>query len=205
MADDSARPAISAVTSRREAWARALIDSRLDQIASVFRDDDTDPPVVVWNPDPASLRSAPIRFVLDHWTKLRCADKAPTVASLDALALRPALGYVMLVDPVGDILDFRYRLYGSLIAAVSGIDLTGKLVSQHHASPHVVDFSFASYLAVHHRPEPLYTFRRPARTEFTRAWERLVLPLLDERGSLGRFLVVNVPEDDAGSTIRPAF
>ncbi len=205
MADNPARPAISAVTSRREAWARDLIDNRLGPIASVFRGDDTEPPIAVWNPDPASLRSEPIRFVLDHWQQLRGAGKAPAVASLDPVALRPALGYVMLVDPVGDGLDFRYRLYGSLIATVSGIDLTGRLVSQHHASPHVVDLSFAGYLAVYRRPEPLYTFRRPARAEFTRAWERIVLPLVDERGRVARFLVVNVPENEAGDTIRPAF
>lgn len=205
MSADQDPPAMSAVTGRRESWAQALIANRLDQIASVFRADDTEPPIAVWNPDPASLRSEPIRFVLDHWMQLRGADKAPPIATLDALALRPALGYVMLVDPVGDALDFRYRLYGSLIATVSGIDLTGKLVSHHHASPHVVDFSFAGYLAVYRRPEPLYTFRRPARAEFTRAWERIVLPLLDEDGRVGRFLVVNVPEDEAGGTIRPVF
>lgn len=205
MADDPARPAVSAVTSRRDAWARALIDGRLDEIAAAFRHDDTEPPVAVWNPDPASLRTEPIRFVLNHWRQLCGAGKAPPVASLDALALRPALGYVMLVDPVGDGLDFRYRLYGSLIATVSGMDMTGRLVSQHHASAHVVDFSFAGYLAVYRRPEPLYTFRCPARADFTRAWERLVLPLVDDRGRVARFLVVNVPENEAGVAIRPAF
>lgn len=191
--------------ARRQAWAQDLIDNRLQDIAAAFAGDDIEPPVVVWNPAPAELRSEQLRFALDHWNTLRGPAKAPAVAALDPLALRPALGYVMLVDPVDDGADFRYRLYGSLISSVSGTDLTGKLVSQHHASPYVVDFSFAGYLAVYRRPEPFYTFRQPARAEFTRSWERLVLPLLDERGRVGRFLVVNVPENAAGATIRPAF
>lgn len=191
--------------ARRQAWARDLIDNRLQDIAAAFTSDGTEPPVVIWSPAPTAFRSQQIRFVLDHWNGLRGAAKAPLAATLDPVALRPALGYVMLVDPVDDGADFRYRLYGSLISSVSGTDLTGKLVSQHHASPYVVDFSFAGYLAVYRRPEPLYTFRRPARAEFTRSWERLVLPLLDDTGRVGRFLVVNVPEDVAGGTIRPAF
>lgn len=205
MSKDQERFAAAAATSRREAWARDLIENRLDDIGAAFLRDKTEPPTAVWNPSLGDIRTEQIRFVLDHWTKLRGTDKAPLVSRLDPVALRPALGYVMLVDPVDGGRDFRYRLYGSLIASVSGTDLTGRLVSQHHASAHVVDFSFAGYLAVYRRCEPLYTFRRPARAEFTRSWERLVLPLVDERGQVGRFLVANVPEDAAGETIRPAY
>lgn len=192
-------------TARRQAWAGDLIDNRLDDIASAFLGDNTEPPVVVWNPAPEEIRTDLVRSVLDHWNGLRGQDKAPPIARLDPVGLRSALGYVMLVDPVDGGADFRYRLYGSLIASVSGMDLTGRLVSEHHASAYVVDFSFAGYLAVYRRCEPLYTFRRPARAEYTRAWERLVLPLLDERGQVGRFLVVNVPEGATGETLRPVY
>lgn len=196
---------VSNSAARRQAWAQDLIDNRLDDIAAAFRRGDTDPPMVIWNPAPAALRTDMLRFALDHWNALRGTARAPLVSRLDPVELRPVLGYVMLVDPIDGGVDFRYRLYGSLIATVSGVDMTGKLVSQHHASSYVVDFSFAGYLAVDRRPEPLYTLRRPALAEFTRSWERLVLPLLDDAGTVGRFLVVNVPENEAGVTIRPAF
>jgi hypothetical protein len=83
--------------------------------------------------------------------------------------------------------------------------MTGKLVSEHYASPHVVDFSLAGYRAVYRRREPLYTLRHPAGAQYTRSWERLVLPLLDDDGRVGRMLVGNVPTDYLGEAIRPQF
>lgn len=191
--------------ARRERWAAALLEGRLEEIAAAFAADSTEPPSVLWNPEKRHFLGQALGFLLDHWRALRGEAPAPPMAALDPVDLRPALGYVLLVDPVDRGADFRYRLYGSLIATVSGADMTGKLVSQHHASAHVVDFSFAGYLAVYRRPEPLYTLRHPARAVHTRSWERLVLPLLDERGKVGRFLVGNVPTDHLGGTIRPQF
>jgi len=199
------RGAAAAVSARRESWTQALIDERLNDIAHAFAVDGTPPPLVHWNPGPPAMRSPQIRFVLEHWRALSQGAAAPPVVALDPGGLRPALGYLMLVEPLDGGADFRYRLYGSLIATVSGRDMTGKLVSQYPAGTHVVDFSLAGYRAVYRRKEPLYTFRRPARAEFTRAWERLVLPFLAAGGEVGRFLVANVPSDDLGEAIRPAY
>lgn len=49
----------------------------------------------------------------------------PLASEIDALEMRPALGYGMLVEPVDGGADFRDRLYGSNLAAVSGFDMTG--------------------------------------------------------------------------------
>jgi len=191
--------------ARRERWARALLDGRFDEINGAFAQDNTEPPTVVWNPEHKQLQSKVLWFLLDHWNGLRGAAAAPPMAALDPVDLRQALGYVLLIDPLDDGADFRYRLYGSLIATVSGADLTGKRVSEHHASGHVVDFSLAGYRAAYLRAEPLYTLRHPARAVHTRSWERLVLPLLAKDGRVGRFLVGNVPTDHLGGTIRPQF
>jgi hypothetical protein len=190
---------------RVERWTQALLDGCLDDIVTAFAADDTDAPVVVWNPVGAEMRSEMLRFLLEHWRALAGGQAMPSVSALDPQALRPVLGYVLLVDPINGGADFRYRLYGSLVASVSGRDMTGKRVSEHHASPHVVDFSLAGYRAVYRRPAPLYTLRHPARALYTRAWERLVLPLVDATGGVGRLLVGNVPTDYAGAAIRPQY
>ena len=66
-----------------------------------------------------------------------------------------------LVDVVDRGADFRSRLFGSKIALVSGFDVTGRLVSQHPASPYIVAFTLAAYRAVLQRGEPMATVHSP--------------------------------------------
>src|SRR5690242_5495456 len=107
--------------------------------------------------------------------------------------MRPALGYIMLLDLVDGGRDFRYRLYGSIITAVSGVEMTGKLVSSHPASPYVVEFALAAYRATLARGVPLLTEHGPPTSVNTHEWHRLVLPLAGDDGAISRFLVGNLP------------
>lgn len=43
--------------------------------------------------------------------------------------LQPWIEYIMIVDYVPDVDEFRYRLYGPGVAEVSGFDMTGRYVS----------------------------------------------------------------------------
>lgn len=191
--------------TRREAWTQAIVSDRTEAIVATFLAAGADSPSFVWNPGHEALRTDQNHFLLDYWHAKRGSARTPPVAAIDPTEMRPALGYLMLVEPIEDGHDFRYRLYGSLLATVSGADLTGRCVSEHWASDYVVDFSLASYRAVYLRGEPLYTLRHPARAEYTRSWERLILPFADETGAITRFVVGNVPVDRTGDVVRPRF
>ncbi|MEM9682414.1 MAG: hypothetical protein AAF942_04030 [Pseudomonadota bacterium] len=43
--------------------------------------------------------------------------------------LQPWMDYVMIVDYISDVDEFRYRHYGPAVAKVSGFDMTGRYVS----------------------------------------------------------------------------
>ena len=196
---------ISPQDVRRDAWTQAIVGERTDEVVAAFLAEGAAAPSFVWNPGHDVLATDQNHFLLSHWHAKRGAARTPPVSAIDPTEMRPALGYLMLIDPIEGGRDFRYRLYGSLLATVSGADLTGRTVSEHWASTYVVDFSLATYRAVYLRGEPLYTLRHPARAEYTRSWERLILPFADETGAIARFVVGNVPVDRTGDVVRPRF
>lgn len=117
----------------------------------------------------------------------------PLTTDIDPIRMRPALGYVMLVDVVDGGWDFRYRLYGSELASVSGFDMTGRFLSSHGASANVIEFGLAVYRAAAVRRQPVFTSRRPVGARHTARWERVVMPLADRTGAVVRFLACTVP------------
>src|SRR5260370_1292126 len=78
------------------------------------------PPGLAWNPAAEQFDGAWLLFLPAYWQALAETGELPHLKQIDPIALRPALGYVMLLDPVKGGGDFRYRLYGSQIASVSG-------------------------------------------------------------------------------------
>ncbi len=177
----------------------------MGEIAAVFVKNGAGAPVVIWKPGQEQLRSGPPRHALAHWSSLAGGSRLPHHRQINPLDLRPALGYVLLLDVVAGGEDFRYRLFGSAIGSVSGFDLTGKLLSEHPASPYVTEFSLAVGRAAVRRREPIYTLRRPVGAKETSAWERLVLPLVDEDDNVARLMVVSTPLDEDGELIRTVY
>jgi len=177
----------------------------LSDIARVFVKHGAGAPLVVWKPGPEQPRSEPPRHVLAHWSGLAAGARLPRHRQISPLDLRPALGYVLLLDVVANGQDFRYRLFGSTLVNVSGFDMTGKLLSENPVSPYVTEFSLAVGRAAVRRREPVYTLRRPVGAKETSQWERLVLPLADEDDNVTRLLVVSTPLDDDGELIRTVY
>ena len=79
--------------------------------------------------------------------------------------------------------------------------MTRRLLSEHRASPYMLEYFFATYRAILRRPEPLYTEHGPPATIMTSAWHRIMLPLGDETGAIIRFLTANVPVGHDGKPI----
>lgn len=174
-------------------WTAELVDNRAESVRETFRRKGARGPVVTWNPPPQALVLQQLEFLRRYWGELAGDRRIPTGSEVDALAMRPALGYVILLDVIDGGSDFRYRVFGSIIASVSGFDMSGKRVSEHRASAYIVEFALACYRAALARGEPLLTEHGPPATLNTVAWHRLVLPLAGADGNIARFLIGNVP------------
>ncbi|MBI1777868.1 MAG: PAS domain-containing protein [Proteobacteria bacterium] len=185
---------------RIENWTASVVEEDLLAIGKVFMAAGADQPEVVWNPAARDLDAPPLSFLLRRWSSL--ADGGlPHLRQIDPVELRPALGYIMLLDAIDGGRDFRYRLYGSKIAHISNLDMTGRLLSEHPASAYVAEFGIAVYRAALIRRAPVYSTRRPTMAEFTARWQRLALPLVDDSGAVVRILAATVAIGGDGNMI----
>jgi len=147
-------------------------------------------PFVKESPEPRDISDPRLVRLLEHWYTLNAgltADQLPLVARIDALQLGFILGWRMMMDPIDGGADFRYRLYGSSIAATTGRDLTGFKVSDSFRT--FADWTIKVYQGVLTRRCPVLTRHAPARYVRVDQWERLVLPFAGESGSVDRLLV----------------
>jgi hypothetical protein len=187
---------------RIAAWAAALAAGEPDDLYDTFMAKGGAAPEIVWNPPVDRLGAAQLRFLLRYWSELAGARKMPGAKEIDALEMRPALGYINLLDVIGGGEDFRYRVFGSVIAAVAGYDMTGRMVSALKTAPYMAEFALATCRAVMQRGEPLLTEHRPPPSTMpTVAWHGLVLPLAGDDGAVTRLLIGSVPFSRDGRPI----
>jgi hypothetical protein len=187
---------------RIDNWTDCIDRGVIEPIATVFESFGAEPPDARWNPAVADLPAEPLRFLLDHWQSLPRQPDIPHQRDIDPVSLRPALGYIMLLDAVEGGRDFHVRLYGSTIAEISGFDLTGKRLSEHRASAYTTEFAIAASRAALNRRQPLYTTRRPVAADFTSQWPRLALPFADDQERATRLLVGTVALGRDGRVIK---
>jgi hypothetical protein len=190
---------------RIDQWTAGLVAGDIAAIASVFARHGAPPPLLVWNPAIDEVGAEPLRALAAYWRGIGGSGALPHLRQIDPAGLRPALGYVMLLDAVEDGRDFRYRLYGSIVSGVSGFDMTGKLLSEHPANAYVTEFGIATYRAALQRREPVYTERSPVGAAQTTLWQRLALPLVDDSAAVARFVIGTVPIARNGQTLRGPF
>jgi PAS domain len=187
--------------SRADDWTALILAGDVSPIEECFSAEGATGPKVVWSPAADDLTVAPLRFLHSFWAEHSGAGRIPHARSIDALKLRPALGYIAVLEPSADASDFRYRVFGSIIAAVSGFDMTGRFFSAHPASSYIRDFHLAAYRAVMRRRSPIATVHRPPASLSMTTWKRLVLPLADDEGRIIRLLSGIVPVTTKGVVI----
>jgi hypothetical protein len=147
-------------------------------------------PFVKASPEASDVSDPRLVRLLEHWGAL-CAglgpDDLPPLARIDPLQLGFILGWLMMMDPIDGGVDFRYRLYGSSIAATTGRDLTGHKVGDSFRL--FAEWTVEVYRGVLAQRRPVLTRHSPRRYVRVEQWERLVLPFAAEDGSVGRLLV----------------
>ena len=182
-----------------QAHAKELADRIVEYVLSgarypdtaVFLKTDVEGLNLIRNPRENDLPLKHLRTVMRFWRKLPQIDGVPNVVKIDPEQLISVLGYLMLVD-IGGEADFRYSLYGTKIARVSGFDLTGKCVWEDATTSSTQTFLAACYLAARQLKNPIYLVHKPSHSITVSHWHRLILPL-GLGGDIKRFLVCSVP------------
>jgi PAS domain len=177
-------------------WHQDLVADRLDRIRAAFEAASLGRLEMIRSPVPSAPQAASNRFLLADWHAQR-RGAVPPISAIDPVRLAPALGRILIVEPVEAGRDFRYRLFGSDLAALSGIEMTGKLLSAHPTAPEHVCFALAAYRMLQARPEPVLTVFEPPIAGYAR-WERIILPFAGPEGAVMRFMVGNVGFDRHG-------
>ena len=183
-------------------WAAALVAGEVHGLHEAFMAKGGAAPEFVWAPSVDRLSAAQLRFLVRYWSDLAGARAMPRAQEIDALEMRPALGYINLLDVIENGEDFRYRVFGSIIAAVAGYDMTGRTVSALKVAPYMAEFALATCRAVVLRGQPLLTEHRPPPSAVpTVAWHGLILPLAGDEGAVTRLLIGSVPFSRDGRPI----
>src|SRR3546814_11776841 len=107
-------------------WTDGIAAGDIDEIVRVFTGEGLSAPVVCWSPREAELPVEPLRLLLAYWPGLRRDAAVPHHRAIAPVAMRAALGFVMLLESNDDGRDFRHRLYGSPIARTSGLEKQGR-------------------------------------------------------------------------------
>ena len=119
--------------------------------------------------DPASVTHPGLRAFYQMWNAARGGRPMPERKDIGARAMKAFLYMVQLYDVVEGGADFRSRVSGADVFLVNGVDMTGKLVSEHPnagirerllavlrhvaegAKPVHVRFELLEHFQVHHR------------------------------------------------------
>lgn len=149
------------------------------------------------DPRPEDLPAEQLTSVLQFWLELPKVNGVPNMVKVNPEQVRPALGYLILLDIDEENDDFHYALYGSRIAEVSGFDMTGKSIWSIATTPSVQIFFAGCYMAARRLRCPIYTVHEAPPFITVSLWHRLILPLGID-GRVTRFLVCNLPIHEGG-------
>jgi hypothetical protein len=128
-----------------------------------------------------------------HWLDKRGARLMPARADFDALDLKDWLGNLMLIEVSSGATEFRYRLYGSVLASYYGEDYTGKTM---HAVPtDVATRVTREYAEVCRERHPLLVRRKRAIQHSKLPIAKLILPLSADGSIVDMLLVGSYPEE----------
>jgi hypothetical protein len=139
----------------------------------------------------------PHKILWHYWEGLLDQNGAAKYDKIDPIQFNKAMGYVLLMEPNNDNTDFRYRVYGSIVAERFGKEMTGKWVSEF--SDGQKELSRIQYSWAISQRCPMYSEHIISIEEYTKTcWSRLILPMENSLGNLDRILVGNVPIDLPG-------
>ena len=139
------------------------------------------------------LHDIRLRHLHDYWRE-RCAGaEMPPREAIDPLDFRYILGYVTLVDVEPAPRRYRFRLDGSILASLSGMDYTGKYLDE-LGMPDYCAFIAASYDRVVDHGKP-YAYRKEGAFDKKSFDEETLIMPLGHGGTVEGLMVAVIPGD----------
>lgn len=138
------------------------------------------------------IKSANIQLAYDYWLTRRGVRDMPARADLRPEDMKGFLGTVSLVDILPDPLDFRYALFGSVVAEEYGFDMTGKS-ARTFQPPEIGALIWSLFEDAYRARVPsLHAIGFESATQQLE-FERLILPLSPDGERIDKFMSVNEP------------
>jgi hypothetical protein len=132
-----------------------------------------------------------LRQLLAFWSAKRGERLAPARADFDVAELKDWLGNLMLIEVIEGGAEFRYRVYGSVLAAYYGHDFTGKTTAV--VRPEARELVRAEYGEVCRTRRPLVITRERDVRHAHRTVVKLILPLSGDGTVVDMLLVGSYP------------
>ena len=139
-------------------------------------------------PDAGDVR---LRRLGDLWDAGRRDRLVPLYADLAVLDHPEWLGHLSLIEVVAGGLDFRYRVYGSALAAYYGRDLTGKTMRTLPTA--VGSLVRREYAQAYAERRPLLVQRRRRVRGVSIMIVKLILPLSTDGDAVDLLLAASYP------------
>ena len=140
------------------------------------------------------LNDARLRRLFDYWLEKRGDRPFPAKAEVDPVEFPYILGYVTLVDVEPSPRRYRFRLDGSILVELSGMDYTGRYLDELPGEEYVA-FIVETYDRVVDSGEP-YRYRKNGlfdQQHFSE--ETIILPLGDNPPRVDMLVVAVIPGD----------
>ncbi|MDY0874184.1 PAS domain-containing protein [Dongia rigui] len=135
--------------------------------------------------------------LLAYWQQKCLGRLMPSPADIEPLEFKFILGYVTLVDIETAPRRYFFRLDGSILASLSGMDYTGKYLDQ-LGLPEYCDFVAATYDRVIDGRRPYAYRKRGAFDKASFSEETIILPL-GKGEQVQRLMVAVIPGGRPGN------
>ena len=139
-----------------------------------------------------------LRHLLAYWEDKRQARTMPRRADIDPMELgKKLLPFIALTDVVDGGKRFRFRLCGTGLASLAGLDLTGRYIDELNPNRAYADYISDLYRRAVDRKRPVYseTEYAAARTAPARRTMRLICPLSDDDESVDICIAGQISKD----------
>lgn len=143
-----------------------------------------------------SLHDQRLVRLVDYWRSKIVDSAMPPPGAIEPVDFKFILGYVTLVDVEANPRRYLFRLDGSILAALSGMDYTGKYLDQ-LGMPEYCAFVQASYDVVVDNMAPYAYRKRGAFDKQSFSEETVILPLGRDR-QVQRLMVAVIPGERPG-------
>ncbi|HSC18954.1 MAG TPA: PAS domain-containing protein [Rhizomicrobium sp.] len=91
-------------------------------------------PNVKFEENPRELSHPTLRFLRRYWEEKRGARAMPSRRDIHPAEIREHLPWIVMLDVLPGLKDFRYRLIGTLVTRYFNADATGQTISEAWAS-----------------------------------------------------------------------